>query len=101
MSDEQNPVAWMVRDGVVDYQLVKRKEQADHLVAELQKRHDLSGALAAFNAVALYAHPAPDVTKQLVEALDDLLYQAQRYTEGWFDFDEAKAALAAAKEAGL
>jgi len=101
MNNEQKPVAWMVRDGVVDYQLVKRKEQADHLVAELQKRHDLSGALAAFNAVALYAHPAPAVVAQLIEALDDLLYQAQASTEGWFDFDQAKAALAAAKGAGL
>jgi hypothetical protein len=77
MSDEQNPVAWMVRDGVVDYQLVKRKEQADHLVAELQKRHDLSGALAAFNAVALYTHHNPAVVKQLVEAAESALEAMQ------------------------
>ena len=64
MNNEQKPVAWMVRDGVVDYQLVKRKEQADHLVAELQKRYDLSGVLAAFNAVALYTHPNPAVVAQ-------------------------------------
>jgi hypothetical protein len=72
MNNEQKPVAWMVRDGVVDYQLVKRKEQADHLVAELQKRHDLSGALAAFNAVALYAHPVPTRQPLTDKQIDEL-----------------------------
>lgn len=44
----QEPVAWMVRNGCADYQLMCSKAQADALAAEMQKRHDLSGSLASF-----------------------------------------------------
>ena len=54
-TEKMEPVAWMVMNGVVNYQLVRRKAVADALVADLQMRHDLSGSLAEFSAQPLYA----------------------------------------------
>lgn len=48
------PTAWIVKNGLVDYQLMGSKEQADALAAHKQKDHDLSGSLAAFNVQPLY-----------------------------------------------
>lgn len=56
---QQEPVAWMVKNGLVDYQLMRSKSQADALAIELQKRHDLSGSLSSFWVQPLYPHQAP------------------------------------------
>lgn len=56
---QQEPVAWMVRNGVVDHQLFWSKQQADALCAEMQKRHDLSGSHARFSVAPLHAAPVP------------------------------------------
>jgi hypothetical protein len=58
-SAEQEPVAWMVMNGVCNYQLCWSKKQADALCAEMQKQHDLSGSLAAFHVAPLYTAPQP------------------------------------------
>ena len=58
MSIEENKaVAWLVRNGVVDFQLWNDKEMAYRVAAEQQKKHDLSGSLAAFHVVPLYETP--------------------------------------------
>lgn len=55
------PVAWVVMNGLSKYQVCGAKAPADALCAEMQKRHDLSGSLAAFHVQPLYTHPAPGV----------------------------------------
>ena len=54
---DQEPVAWCVMNGVSRYQLLKTKVVADALAAEMQKRHDLSGSIAAFHVKPAYTHP--------------------------------------------
>jgi hypothetical protein len=58
---QQEPVAWMVMNGACSYQLCGSEKSAIHLRDELQKRHDLSGSLAAFHVRPLVygdTHPA-------------------------------------------
>lgn len=55
------PVAWVVMNGLSKYQVCGAKAPADALCSEMQKRHDLSGSLAAFHVQPLYTHPAPGV----------------------------------------
>ena len=55
------PVAWVVMNGVSKYQVCGAKAPADALCSEMQKRHDLSGSLAAFHVLPLYTHPAQSV----------------------------------------
>lgn len=59
--------------------------------------------LLDFNMKPIYTHPASDVVKQLVEALDMMERHFSRYddTHNCLVLDQAKAALAAAKEDGL
>jgi hypothetical protein len=88
MNNEQNPVAWM---------------------SPSRERLEFSRADTVYGShtIPLYTHPAPDVTKQLVEALEQLMSivtihsRATSNSFAWAEMDEAKEALAAAKEAGL
>lgn len=66
------PVAWVVMNGLSKYQVCGAKAPADALCSEMQKRHDLSGSLAAFHVQPLYTHPAPGVP-------DDVVKDAERY----------------------
>jgi len=59
MSDEQNPVAWMMINNTFD--------MSPSLHWTLQKWH------ASWKPIPLYIHPAPDVVKQLVEAAEAAL----------------------------
>lgn len=52
--EQSEPVAWMVMNGVVNYQLIGSKSAANALAIEMQKRHDLSGSIAAFHVHPLY-----------------------------------------------
>ena len=56
MEQENKPVAWAVKNGVCHFQIWYEKDMADRVAAEQQKRHDLSGSLAAFHVVQLYEH---------------------------------------------
>ena len=56
---QDEPVAWMVMNGICDYQFCRSKEQADAICNEVQKRHDLSGSFAAFHVKPLYAASQP------------------------------------------
>ena len=74
---EPRPVAWMVRNGWVEYQLVGNKKHADAIAADMQKRHDLSGSLAAFRVFPLFydgkanSHIESDELESALEALVD------------------------------
>jgi hypothetical protein len=64
---EAEPVAWMVMNGVCSYQLCGSEKSAIHLRDEMQKRHDLSGSLAAFHVRPLVygdTHPAQQAKLQ-------------------------------------
>ena len=74
-----DPVAWMVRNGVVDYQLMGSKSQADALTAEMQKRHDLSGSLASFRVHPLYTAPQPQ--QPAVEPVAEVLECGNLYAK--------------------
>jgi hypothetical protein len=56
---EQEPVAYYVMNGAALFQLFRSKSQAEALVYDLQKRHDLSGSPAHFHVVPLYTRPQP------------------------------------------
>ena len=92
MNNEQKPVAWMMINNTFD--------MSPSLHWTLQKWD------ASWKPIPLYIHPAPDVVKQLVEALEQLMSivtihsRATSNSFAWAEMDEAKEALAAAKEAG-
>ena len=71
-AESSGPVAWVVMNGLSKYQVCGAKAPADALCAEMQKRHDLSGSLAAFHVQPLYTHPAPGVPA-------DVVRDAERY----------------------
>lgn len=52
--EDATPVAYEVRNGLVGFQIWYEKDMADRVAAEQQKRHDLSGSLAAFHVVPLF-----------------------------------------------
>ena len=76
------PVAWVVMNGVSKYQVCGAKAPADALCSEMQKRHDLSGSLAAFHVLPLYTHAAPSVPDDAkrLNWLDDT---NKRFRMGW------------------
>ena len=93
MSDEQKPVAYInVQTRTLEWAKPMRWE---------------TPTIATLEPVPLYAHPAPAVVAQLVEALEQLMSivtihsRATSNSFAWAEMDEAKEALAAAKEAGL
>lgn len=71
-ANADEPVAWVVMNGLSKYQVCGAKAPANALCSEMQKRHDLSGSLAAFHVQPLYTHPAPGVP-------EDVAQDAQRY----------------------
>ena len=71
------PVAWVVMNGLSKYQVCGAKAPADALCSEMQKRHDLSGSLAAFHVQPLYTHPAPGVPDDVVRDADRLDWLAR------------------------
>ena len=54
MKHDENPVAYAVKNGVVHFQIWYEKDMAERVASEQQKRHDLSGSIAAFHVVPLY-----------------------------------------------
>ena len=66
MENKNKPVAYEVRNGLVSFQIWSEKEMADRVAAEQQKRHDLSGSLAAFHVVPLYEHQQVQVTLESI-----------------------------------
>ena len=54
MNYDENPVAYAVKNGVVHFQIWYEKDMAERVASEQQKRHDLSGSIAAFHVVPLY-----------------------------------------------
>jgi hypothetical protein len=67
---EQEPLGWMVMNGVCDYQLLESKEQADALAAEMQKRYNLSGSLASFH---VQPYPAPPRREWVSLTVDEIV----------------------------
>jgi hypothetical protein len=57
LSKDVEPVAWLVMNGLVSYQLFHSCSVAHATAKEMQKRHDLSGSLASFSVQPLYFHP--------------------------------------------
>lgn len=82
MTEKQKPVAWMSPN----------KERL-----EFSRADTVYGS----HTIPLYAHPAPDVVKQLVEALELMIEKHEHYGLPRDSALIAQAALAAAKEAGL
>lgn len=71
---QQEPVAWMVYQGVSPYQLCGSEKHAKAVAAQNQKDHDLSGSLASFRVKPLYTAAAPQrepMTQDQVHALCD------------------------------
>lgn len=83
---EQEPVAWMVMNGVCNYQLCGSKHQADTLCTEMQKRHDLSGSFAAFHVSPLY--PTPQPAPALQPLTDELEFALERLVSVCNNFDD-------------
>lgn len=87
------PVAWVVMNGLSKYQVCGAKAPADALCSEMQKRHDLSGSLAAFHVQPLYTHPAPGVRADVVRVPLQVLKDASEALgnfvsdHGWGDAD--------------
>ena len=55
--NEQEPVAWQIRNGLCHAGIRGNQLDAELTAANMQKCHDLGGSLAAFNVRPLYAHP--------------------------------------------
>lgn len=56
-AQQAEPVAWEVRNGVVTHDFYKTAEDAEEVARDMQKSHDLSGSIAAFNVRPVYAQP--------------------------------------------
>lgn len=96
---QAEPVAWEVRNGVVTHNFYKTAEDAEEVARDMQKSHDLSGSIAAFNVRAVYAQPPavadPVARDELFNTLNfergsrvDLQRDAERYRwllqQAWF-----------------
>lgn len=53
------PVVWQVRNGVSTHGFYKSEKEAIEVCCNMQKAHDLSGSLSAFNLRPLYAKSSP------------------------------------------
>lgn len=105
MRDEQKRVALIDLNGeflgyAVGGKLINKKDDVD---AKPVVWMDAEGVIVGNNkggaARPLYLHPAPDVVKELVEALESLLNDVGR-ANSMLGAVKARAALAAVKEAG-
>lgn len=54
---QAEPVAWEVRNGVATHDFYRSEAEAEEVARDMQKSHDLSGSLAAFNVRPVYAQP--------------------------------------------
>lgn len=61
------PVAWMVRNGVVCHEIFRSQIDAEVEANAQQRRHDLSGSLAAFNVQPVYTAQQPQERKPLTD----------------------------------
>lgn len=79
----QEPVAWAVKNGLVLDCVKHSEKRALASAAEPQKRHDLSGSLAAYRVEALFARPVPaePVNARLLQAVKNLLSWIDDYAE--------------------
>ena len=73
------PVAYQVRNGLVDVAIYQQLIDAENYANDQQKRHDLSGSLAHFCVVPLYTSPpANNQSEQHLEMVKRDLFQARQ-----------------------
>ncbi|MBU9539388.1 hypothetical protein KTE58_23670 [Burkholderia multivorans] len=83
------PVAWAVYNGWSRICFYMTEEDARDHAQKAQKNHDLSGSLAAFRVVPLYAAPQPEQADAPAEArqLDAIRYvHSDSRRTGWIDY---------------
>ncbi|MDR8873591.1 hypothetical protein [Burkholderia multivorans] len=83
------PVAWAVYNGWSRICFYMTEEDARDHAQKAQKNHDLSGSLAAFRVVPLYAAPQPPALADAREGLTDerIAHIAAAHTNSVVEFD--------------
>lgn len=105
-AQQAEPVAWEVRNGFVTHDFYKTAEDAEEVARDMQKSHDLSGSIAAFNVRPVYAQPPAVAVPELrpVRRAQDGMPSAnyaEGFDHGWNDcVYQMRAMLAAAQKGG-